>query len=341
MALSSKVQELVKAKKWKEAYDSASLDKVSTDDNSYLVLVTKLSSDEEGYLKGDATNYSLVDDAEDATSLSKKEAKNIANTISDKKQIKTLLIKRSDVIQEVGSQGTEKGEVIDLFLEQRYGNIVNIESAKGIITKWIEELGIVYNNNYLLQFMDTWIKRYKEVNANVFEIVNDLYANDEIDERDLQAKTSSGIQSILFNRNLYEYSYEDVEFIMQTYKWLKKINNIKSYMTNPEALKKYSIEDITKIDEKKLTEIRNSIIFKTPENAENGVINSSDEILDELRFFESDGDDYLKDDKDKKIVINKSVINSGRWKELFSNEKLTAQEAQDLINYLAKEFKLV
>lgn len=133
MALSSEVQKLIDAKKWQEAYDLASTGKTSAVDDSFLVQVEDSVSGKDGYVKGDATSYSLVTNAEDASSLSKKDAGKLAKTIKSK-QISTMLVKRSDVIQDAGSQGTEKGEVIDLFLKNRFSK-VDFNSIKDITTK--------------------------------------------------------------------------------------------------------------------------------------------------------------------------------------------------------------
>lgn len=341
MALSSKVQKLVTAKKWKEAYDNASSDRVSTVDNSYLVQVTNLSSDEEGYLKGGATNYSLVDDAEDATSLSEKEAKKIVKTISDKKQIKTLVIKRGDVIQEVGSQGTEKGEVIELFIESRFPNI-DTKTLKEILIKWIEELGFSYNTNPFLQFVDEYVKKNQAIDLNTLEIINDLYSNNEIETTDLQAKTSEGTNSLLFNKNLYDFSYDDAEFIIQAYKWLSNSYNIKRYLTNVDALTKYGITEAEKIDNKKAEEIRDQIIFVTSQTPSNSAINTVADIQREIRFLEAGGTKKVSDENAEKIISISGIIkNEQKWRDITPTNVTTAQEAQDLINYLAKEFKLV
>lgn len=339
MALSSEVQKLVTAEKWKEAYDLASGEQ-GAEDNSFLIYIEDSESEKDGYLKGDELRYSIVSDAEEASSLPEKDAKKLARKIKSKTTSSTL-VPKSAIIQNVGSQGTEKGEVIELFLKKRFSK-VDFNIIKDIVTKWIEELGFSYNTNPFLQFMDEYLKKHQTIDTNTLEIINDLYANNEIETTDLQAKTSEGTNSLIFNKNLYKFTYDDAEFIVQAYKWLSDFSNISSYMTNVDALTKYDITDVKKIDNKKAIEIRNQIIFKNAQSSSNSEINTVADISRETRFLEAGGAKRVSDENTEKVIsISGQVKNEPKWKNLISKNVTTAQEAQDLINYLAKEFKLI
>lgn len=339
MALSSEVQKLVTAEKWKEAYDLASGEQ-SAEDNSFLIYIEDSESEKDGYLKGDELRYSIVSDAEEASSLPEKDAKKLARKIKSKTTSSTL-VPKSAIIQNVGSQGTEKGEVIELFLKKRFSK-VDFNIIKDIVTKWIEELGFSYNTNPFLQFMDEYLKKHQTIDTNTLEIINDLYANNEIETTDLQAKTSEGTNSLIFNKNLYKFTYDDAEFIVQAYKWLSDFYNIRRYMTNVNALTKYDITDVKKIDNKKAIEIRNQIIFKNAQSSSNSEINTVADISRETRFLEGGGAKRVSDENTEKVIsISGQVKNEPKWKNLTPKNVTTAQEAQDLINYLAKEFKLI
>lgn len=339
MALSSEVQKLVTAEKWKEAYDLASGEQ-GAEDNSFLIYIEDSESEKDGYLKGDELRYSIVSDAEEASSLPEKDAKKLARKIKSKTTSSTL-VPKSAIIQNVGSQGTEKGEVIELFLKKRFSK-VDFNIIKDIVTKWIEELGFSYNTNPFLQFMDEYLKKHQTIDTNTLEIINDLYANNEIETTDLQAKTSEGTNSLIFNKNLYKFPYDDAEFIVQAYKWLSDFYNIRRYMTNVNALTKYDITDVKKIDNKKAIEIRNQIIFKNAQSSSNSEINTVADISRETRFLEAGGAKRVSDENTEKVIsISGQVKNEPKWKNLTPKNVTTAQEAQDLINYLAKEFKLI
>lgn len=339
MALSSEVQKLVTAEKWKEAYDLASGEQ-GAEDNSFLIYIEDSESEKDGYLKGDELRYSIVSDAEEASSLPEKDAKKLARKIKSKTTSSTL-VPKSAIIQNVGSQGTEKGEVIELFLKKRFSK-VDFNIIKDIVTKWIEELGFSYNTNPFLQFMDEYLKKHQTIDTNTLEIINDLYANNEIETTDLQAKTSEGTNSLIFNKNLYKFTYDDAEFIVQAYKWLSDFYNIRRYMTNVDALTKYDITDVKKIDNKKAIEIRNQIIFKNAQSSSNSEINTVADISRETRFLEAGGAKRVSDENTEKVIsISGQVKNEPKWKNLTPKNVTTAQEAQDLINYLAKEFKLI
>lgn len=342
MALSSKIKKLIKEEKWKEAYDLASGEQ-SAEDNSFLVTIqdSTKSKKGDGYIRGDEKNYSIVTDAEKASSFTKEDAKDISRKIKkeDRKNITTSIIERSSIIQNVGSQGTEKGEVIDLFLKKRFPK-KSINSIKDFVTKWIEELGFSDNTNPFLQFVDEYVKKNQSIDLNILEIINDLYSNNEIETTDLQAKTLEGTNSLLFNKNLYDFSYDDAEFIIQAYKWLSNPTKIKRYLTNVDALTKYDIADVGKINNKKAGEIRDQIIFVTPQTPSNSAINTVDDIQSEVKFLEA-GDTVSDEDDEKIISIGDKVKNEQKWKDIISTNVTTAPEAQDLINYLATEFKLV
>lgn len=339
MALSSEVQKLVTAKKWKEAYDLASGEQ-GAEDNSFLIYIEDSESEKDGYLKGDELRYSIVSDAEEASSLPEKDAKKLARKIKSK-TISSTLVPKSAIIQNVGSQGTEKGEVIELFLKRRFPK-VDFNIIKDIVTKWIEELGFSYSTNPFLQFMDEYLKKHPTIDTNTLEIINDLYANNEIETTDLQAKTSEGTKSLIFNENLYKFTYDDAEFIVQAYKWLSESDNIRRYITNVDALTKYDITDVEKIDNKKAIEIRNQIIFKNAQSSSNSKINTVADISRETRFLEAGGAKRVPDENTEKVIsISGQVKNETKWKDLTPKNVTTAQEAQDLINYLAKEFKLI
>lgn len=66
--------------------------------------------------------------------------------------------------------------------------------------------------------MDEYIKKHGVIDNNTLEIINDLYSNNQVTTTDLQAKTVEGSNSLIFNKNLYGFTYEDAEFIFQAYK---------------------------------------------------------------------------------------------------------------------------
>lgn len=341
MALSNEVQELVNQKKWKEAYEKA--EDMQQDETPYF-LVEIEDENTLGYVLGDENKYEIEKDAKKASYWKKKQAGDVAKAIKAKnKDVKTRIVERSAYVQNIGTQGTEKGEVIDLFLKERFPKI-NLEDTNDILTKWIEELGFSYNTNPFIQFIDEFMKKNEKITNDTLLIINDLYAKDEITTLELQAKTKEGLNNIIFNENLYTLNYEDAEFLVQAYKWLSNNQNIIRHITNSEALKKYNIEDISKINKEKAYEIRNKIIFKTPESISNSPLNSMSDIQREIRFLEAGGeqgvDDYEGSSR-KTLNVNDKVDNEAKWKTLTPNNITTAQEAQDLINYLAKEFKLV
>jgi hypothetical protein len=335
MPLSSEVQSLVDKKKWQEAYNKAD-DSLQDDTKYFLVEVENEENNTSGFVSGTKKNYILVTDANKASYWNETDAKEVAKGIRTRK-IKTKVVARDAYIKNVGTQGTEKGEVINLFLEERFKN-VDITSIKDILHKQIEELGFSYNTNPFLQFLDNYFKTHTGIEESVMVYLNDLYADDVITTQDLQAKTNELTNTILFNDNLYKTNYEDAEFIVQAYKWLSTESNIKRYLTNPLAIQKYEIEDVNKITREKAIEIRNSILFKDGSNITTSEINSIADIQRELRFLEGES---TKDVDSLTLNIDKNVQNANKWKELLQDKVSNVNDAQDLINYIVKEFKLL
>lgn len=361
MALSAEVQKLVNEDKWTEAYAKASSDRTAME-SSFLVHTEDLVSGKEGYARVGETNndYTLVSDAEQATTWkTEKEAKEYIKVIKQKEKqdnkttksksdIKTEIVKSSDVLTQVGSAGTEKGEVIDLFLEDRFTTKKNhwdISSIKKTLVKLIEELGFSYNNNPFLQFIDLYLKENGSIKEEVLNTVNDLYVEGAIDTKDLQGKSVDSVNNILFNPNLYKFNLEDAEFIVRAYEWLVTPSNLKSHMNNPEALKKYDVADRATIDITKAKEIRNKVIFKTPSSPKISDIKPVADIQEETRFFEVGGDDATKETKST-VNINRTVTEEERWEQFarannLTPETMSAKEIRDFITHLAREFKLI
>lgn len=338
MPLSSEVQSLVDKKKWQEAYNKAD-DSLQDDTKYFLIEVENEENNISGFVS--KTNkkhlYTIVTDANKASYWNETDAKEVAKGIRTRKT-KTKIVPRDAYIKNVGTQGTEKGEVINLFLEERFKN-VDITSIKDILHKQIEELGFSYNTNPFLQFLDNYFKTHTGIEESVMVYLNDLYADDVITTQDLQAKTNELTNTILFNDNLYKTNYEDAEFIVQAYKWLSTESNIKRHLTNPLAIQKYEIEDVNKLTREKAIEIRNSILFKDGSNITTSEINSIADIQRELRFLESG--ESTKDDDSLTLNIDKNVQNADKWKELLQDKVSNVKDAQDLINYIVKEFKLL
>ena len=342
MALSQAVQQLVNAKKWKEAYDKASNEQ-TTNDDSYIVTYSNSSTNQDGYVKGNATNFNVVNTASEATALSKKDARELIGDIKKDKSNKKAdmtIHKRDLLVQQSGTAGSEKGEVIDLFLKERFKQ--DITSLKDVLVKLIEELGFT-NSNPFLVFLDVYLKKNNTpLPESGLILLNDLYSSQDLDSLTLQGKSVDADRHIIFNTNLYSFSEEDADFIFSAFEWLAVAGNIKSHLTNPKALTRYKIANLADLTNERAREIRNEIIFTHPKSYYKSTIKSVDEIQEATRFLEAGGAGARQVDKGKKAInINTEVDEEDNWKQLLADKKLTAIQAQDLIAFLAKEFKLV
>ena len=342
MALSKQVKALVKSGNWQKAFETASNQKTAVDDDSYLIRIQDKEVNLRGYLKGDDKNYGVVsvDKIDQASVFTQNEARKISTLLRKKsKQIETTLVKRSEVMQDVGSQGTEKGEVIQEFLNTVFAG-KDWSEAKSFIFNIMEENGLSENTNSFISFLKIYFSKYNKITEDSLSIINDLYANDEISTIQLQGKTSESDNHIIFNENLYELSYEDAEFVIQSYDWLSSVSNIKSYLKSSSALGKYNVTDINSLDNKKALEIRNKIIFKNSKKISSSEINSADSIKTELREFQGAGTEAGENEDASKLLIATKIKDTEKWKKLISKASLDSATAKDLIAFLVKEYSL-
>lgn len=345
MALSKEVKKLVNGARWKEAYELAS--NTVREDDSYLVGIdNKENPDKKGYLKGDADKYKLVSNAEDASTFEKSDATDVVRQLKkDDKNIKPFTVKRTDILQPVGSQGTEKGEVIELFIKSRYGK-KNISSIKTVLVKLIEELGFEPTTNPFLSFLDIYLNKNGSITSEAMTLINDLYADGTLETLELEGKSRDKSEHVIFNKNLYTLNKEDVEFVVSAFSWLAEPSNLQRYMNNPDALTKYGVADKSKIDKNKANEIRNQILFETPTATENSAIRNASEIKNLAQELEIGGKASVDEPEDtQNVKINATVANKEKWAKIAKDNGLTPdamnrKEIKDFITHLVKEFGL-
>lgn len=365
MALPKEIQSLVNEDKWQNAYNKAS-NLSRAVDNSYLIQVENASTGEEGFVKGTADNFTLVKFAKDGSVFTKEDAETTSKEIRSKikelnrnagvKQNKkdiTSVYRKSDIVGELASQSSEKEEVINLFLDKIFKD-KDIKESRETLIKIVKELGFSTKTNPLLEFANKFLNSsrlsHNVLSSEVINAVNDLYAEEVLSSAELNGKSPDKLSHIIFNENLYtNRRYEDVKFTVDAYKWLSRPEKIKTYLTNPRALKKYKIDDVNSISETRIKQIRNSIIYEDPSNVLSSEIKTTDEIEEGLVYLQSkkaaDSYDNMTS-RANTVAVGRRIKDEDKWKDLLdtsniNKETINAQQAQDLISYIAKEFKLV
>lgn len=198
--------------------------------------------------------------------------------------------------------------------------------------------------NPILLFLETYL-RNNELTPDQFKELNNLWSDRVITNEQLHA--ASAKDHIILNQNLWKKPLTDIEFIVQSYNWLSKINNIKRYVTIADlidALRKSKFDaaessvqfgsglvpdgffqnftfadaDKLKDDNSTAVMIRNAIVFVVGDPS--GDIKSAADIEKGLMALERIGKDSAKKDTLNDQTVDVKVSNDDISKMMSSGE---------------------
>lgn len=146
-----------------------------------------------------------------------------------------------------------------------------VKDAKEIATRWLVETQVFnYEKNPLM----LWIKNMSDniitINEDNCRAIQKLYANNIIDDK--QLKNNQDLSNILYNKTLYKYNKNDIEFIIKTYKFLNPSNKytVKNHLYNFKFLYDNKVATIVKEGNKQVPNVnyeklRNFLVFSNPD----------------------------------------------------------------------------
>ena len=198
--------------------------------------------------------------------------------------------------------------------------------------------------NPILLFLKTYL-RSNELTPDQFKELNNLWSDRVVTNEQLRA--ASAQDHIIMNQNLWKKPLTDIEFIVQSYNWLSKMNNIKRYASIEgltQALRKSKLaaaessarldsgivpdgffKNFTFADADRLRDddgtaamIRNAIVFV--DGNPSGDIKSASDIERGLMALERIGKDSAEKDTLRDRTVDVKVSNDDISKMMSSGE---------------------
>ena len=220
-----------------------------------------------------------------------------------------------------------------------------VEDAKEIATSWLAETQVFnYEKNPLM----LWIQGMSDHNITISEdncrAIQSLYANNVISAEHL--KNAQHIANIMYNKTLYKYNKNDIEFIVKTFKFFDPANKIliDKHLFNEEYAKEQGILEYTDKKNNKAFSInyeklRIFVLFDSPDlknnnlnvidSVKNLVINNTQKIKDILNLLEKD---------DSNLGLNLSERKYNKQGKLISTPSNNAQINTNLTNKVKSDY---
>ena len=180
---------------------------------------------------------------------------------------------------------TEKQEIASEFVDVIFPNA----QFKDVLVKLCVELDTI--DNSFTTLLDGLSQKNLSPTRKYLIALNNLYANDVIDDQDLEFHGNDGVNTILINPQLAKMNNSsDIEFLIKSYYWLSNKNNLtgkyKDFNYNGlkdiASIKGYSnIVDACNSEDRE-SKIRNAIMFSDEKNPQEATIRDRKDIEDLL-----------------------------------------------------------
>lgn len=227
---------------------------------------------------------------------------------------------------------TEKQEVAGEFVDAMFPN----SKYRDILVKVCVELDEL--NNYFIKYNDIYTKTEGVVpTRSLIVAMNNLYANDIVDDNDLDGTGKDGRNSIIFKSSLAadNLTSSDIEFVVKSYVWLSQKENIKrmnfnllsAFANNKddvayENLRVACADALQNPDSYDSQAVRDAIVYKD----NRGNIRSKKEIEEILHLASSKLNSTANnDDKVSKVVSMVAKMSDDEKKELFQTLGINAE----------------
>ena len=179
----------------------------------------------------------------------------------------------------------EKQEIANEFVDVAFPNA----QFKDVLVKLCVELDTI--DNSFTTLLDGLSQKNLSPTRRYLIALNNLYANDVIEDQDLELRGKDGVNTILINPQLTKMdNSSDVEFLIKSYYWLSNKNNLtgkyKDFNYNGlrdiASIKGYSnIVDACNSKDRE-SKIRNAIMFSDDKNPQEATIRNRKDIEDLL-----------------------------------------------------------
>lgn len=167
----------------------------------------------------------------------------------DKEEFESLLASENfqKVFELIDNSNTKEEYYLDRLFEEFFDKVFNLDLSKvdsrvvDFLKKWSLEGGFDIDDNPLLRFAKNYINKngINSINSDITSYVNNLFIDDVIVEEliDNRPKSLFNINTnIIYVEDLYKDTYEDVEYLVDTYidvsssrNELEKFNSSSSY----------------------------------------------------------------------------------------------------------------
>ena len=154
----------------------------------------------------------------------------LINSLSD--EIKALVLENDWTNALNKANDNEKNTVAEIYLRTlcEHGNQwesigwSKLEPIKSVLIKWIKELGFKESTNPYMQFIPAFYSiqenQSKTLSENNCIELNNLYADGVLDFADIAGTGENKLDHVIFNKNLYNKTMSDLEFIVKAYEAL-------------------------------------------------------------------------------------------------------------------------
>lgn len=123
--------------------------------------------------------------------------------------------------------GAEQDMLIQLYLALNYANkIDNFDECLKTLTRIFSECGLDEGDNPYITYLNLDGSKYaKPLTAKSLLLLNNLYADNYIEAKDIQGRSDMRTNHPIFKQKFFEL--EDPEFTIQSFNWLSNLNKLK------------------------------------------------------------------------------------------------------------------
>lgn len=241
----------------------------------------------------------------------------LINSLSD--EIKALVLENDWTNALNKANDDEKNTVAEIYLRTlcEHGNQwesigwSKLEPIKSVLIKWIKELGFKESTNPYMQFIPAFYSiqenQSKTLSENNCIELNNLYADGVLDFADIAGTGENKLDHVIFNKNLYNKTMSDLEFIVKAYEALSTKStvsklNLDAVKNELIRYKKQNVANYVEENKSDIKAIRNAIIFKDPTQPQTSEIYDRNVIEDLLSSGENTV--YEKENRELKKQID-------------------------------------
>lgn len=272
----------------------------------------------------------------------------LINSLSD--EIKSLVLENDWTNALNKANDDEKNTVAEIYLRTlcEHGNQwesigwSKLEPIKSVLIKWIKELGFKESTNPYMQFIPAFYSiqesQSKTLSENNCIELNNLYADGVLDFADIAGTGENKLDHVIFNKNLYNKTMSDLEFIVKAYEALSTKStvsklNLDAVKNELIRYKKQNVANYVEENKSDIKAIRNAIIFKDPTQPQTSEIYDRNVIEDLL----SSGENTVSEKENREL---KKQIDDFKAKTDETERKKLGLTDDALANLFAKGAKI-